>query len=198
MCLLRDVSKGAIAVVAIEHHTLFAGDEQVGPLIIVVISNCASHCPAGITDTGLVRDVRERAIVIVSVERAFRLFALCRHLDGGRIGEKNIEPAVAIVVEEQNSSGHGFDQVFLFWRHGVLKRDAGCHGDVRKMNGRCKRRFPGRFCRWVLRWTFRQSDGVQEENTANHVSHPHAHFARIHEPHGLNLYCSGAAVSSCV
>jgi len=51
--------------------------------------------------------------VIVVIQRAPAFFALGGHLNGGGVGEINVHPAVAIVIEQNHSTTGGFDDVFI-------------------------------------------------------------------------------------
>ncbi len=68
--MLRDVRKCSIAIVAIQDYASEAGDEQIRPPIVVVVAHDRAHCPAGIADARLIRNVREGSIVIIVVKRA--------------------------------------------------------------------------------------------------------------------------------
>src|ERR1700744_4225086 len=59
----RHVGKRTVMVVAVEDYAAEATDSHVGPTIIVEITHCNTHSPAGIADAGLVGHVGEGAIV---------------------------------------------------------------------------------------------------------------------------------------
>src|SRR5258708_11167652 len=106
MCLLSHIGKRAIAIVAIKHHPLFASDEDVRPAIIVVVANRASHCPTRVPNPRFVGHVGERPIMVVAVERTLCFLSVKCHVDSWRIGEINVKPTIAIVVDQQNSARH--------------------------------------------------------------------------------------------
>ena len=112
------------------HHAAETGDEQVGPAVVVVVAHHGSLGPAGIAHARLVGDVGKRAVVIVVVERAARLLAGLRHLHALRIGEVDVGPAVAVVVDEGHAAAHRLDDVFLFRAGEMFEGDAGGSGDV--------------------------------------------------------------------
>ncbi len=133
------IGEGAVAIVAIEHHAGEAGDQQVGPSIVVEVSDGRAHGPAGGADAGLVSHVGESAVVIVVEERTASLDAGARHLDGLRVGEINVGPAVAIVVDERHASAHRLDDELLLGAGVMIEMDSGggCNVDeLRIVNGR--------------------------------------------------------------
>ena len=70
------VRKGAIAVVVIKHDSAEAADQEVRPAVVGHVCDRRSHRPARIANAGLIGDVGKGAVMIVMVERAFRLLAL--------------------------------------------------------------------------------------------------------------------------
>ena len=125
-----DVGEGAVTVVAVEDDAAEAGDEQVRPAIVVVVSDDCTHGPAGRADAGGIGDVGEGAIVIVTVESAFGWFSSEGHGDAGGVGEVDIGPAVAVEVDEGDTAAHGFDDVALLGRGEVAEVNTGGGGDV--------------------------------------------------------------------
>src|SRR6185437_1052078 len=97
------------------------------------VSYCRAHGPAGITDTCLLCDVRECTVVVVMKESASCLFPSERHGNTRRIGEVNIEPAVAVVVEQSNTTAHRLDDVLLLWAGEMLEVNAGRGRDVHQL-----------------------------------------------------------------
>src|SRR6266702_6157104 len=87
---LGDVGEGSVAMVAIEDILAEAGDEKIGPAVVVVVANRGAVSEAGRTDPGLRGYVGECSIVIVVVERAMCHHSLERLFDGGSVGEVDV------------------------------------------------------------------------------------------------------------
>ncbi len=68
-----------------------------------------------------------------------------RHLDAKSVGEINVGPTVAVIVDEGDAATHGFDDVFLLGAGDVLELDSRGGGDVDEL-----REIGGRLRRWVL------------------------------------------------
>ena len=82
-------------------------------------------------NTGPAGDVFERPIATVAVEPVLR--ASCDRRIGERaaVDEKEIDPAVGIVVEEHGAGAHRFDQMFVGARAvGVMELDTRLARDV--------------------------------------------------------------------
>jgi hypothetical protein len=68
--------------------------------------------------------------VIIVIERSAGVNAFELLFDRRIVGEENIRPAVSIVIDEDDSTAHGFDDVFLFGNVRVLKLDSTLGGNV--------------------------------------------------------------------
>src|SRR6185437_14482269 len=119
-----------VPIVAVKDVGAQAGDVNIGPAIIVIVARRAAVGPAGGSDAGLVGHVRKSTIVIVVVKGATRGLVLQGHVHCRRIGEINIQPAIAVVIQKQNAAAHGFGNVLLFGRVGVAEANAGLFGNV--------------------------------------------------------------------
>ena len=73
---LRHIGECAVAVVAIKNDAAEAGDQQIGPAVVVVVADDGAHGPAGIAHAGLVGNIGKCAVMVVVVERAARLLAV--------------------------------------------------------------------------------------------------------------------------
>ena len=126
----RDIGKGAVTIVPIKNIPAKAGDIKVGPAIIIKISDGAAHRETGMANARFFGDVGKSPIVIVVIKRAARLFTVPGHLHRRRIGEVNIQPAIAIVVEQNHPATHRFHDVFIFRRGRMFEVNAGFFSDV--------------------------------------------------------------------
>jgi hypothetical protein len=143
--LRRHIGKCSVAIVAIENVAAQAGKVKVGPAVVVVIAHRAAHGEARRGHAGLGGDIGECAVAVVVVERAHAFFSLDGHVDAGRIGEIDVRPAVAVVVDEDHAAAHRFDDVAFGGVGGVFECDARGRGDVFQLRNRTPAAF-GRFC----------------------------------------------------
>src|SRR5580698_9087840 len=127
------VAEGAIVVVVVENNSSKTGNQQIGPTVIIKVSNGGPHRPAGITDTGLLRHIGERTIVVVMEESTACFFAGQRHVDSGRVGKVDVWPAVAIIVDECDAAAHRLHNVLLGWGRQMIKLDFRGARDVDKL-----------------------------------------------------------------
>src|ERR1700733_1014485 len=74
--------------------------------------------------------------MIVVVEGPGASLFLDRHSHCRRIGEVNIRPTVTIIVKQQDTSAHRFNDVFFFGIGRVFEIDSSLSGDVSKLRYR--------------------------------------------------------------
>src|SRR5579862_7764802 len=102
--LTRNIGEGTITVISVEHVPTQTSNVEIGPAVVVVVAHStAVGKSAGCGDAGLVCNVGESPIVIVVVEGTARPLVLLHHVDGGRVGEVNVGPAIAIVINQQDT-----------------------------------------------------------------------------------------------
>ena len=149
------VGKGAIAIVAIEHHPTKTGHQQVRPPVVVVVPYHRPHGPAGISHAGLVRYVRKCPIAIVVIEGAACLPAVQSHIHALGVGEINVRPAIAVIIDQRHASAHRFHNEFLFRAGKMFELNAGRSGNVHQLRiapGRPVRSSVGQsLCTFMLR-----------------------------------------------
>ena len=109
-----DVFEAAVSEVVIEDVAIDAGDEEVGVAVVIVIADGGAHGVAGAGDAGLFGDVGEFPVAFVVIE-AVPIFGrgLLKGRDVGAVGEVDVGAAVAIVIEDGDAAGHGFDHVLV-------------------------------------------------------------------------------------
>ena len=118
------------AIVAIEDDATETADSEIGATIVVVVTDRCAHGPAGIAYAGLVSDIGKGTVVIVAIEDAACLLSGESHRYAGGVGEVDVQPTIAVVVEESNASAHGFDDVLLIGTGEMLEADLCRGGDV--------------------------------------------------------------------
>src|SRR2546425_10566760 len=137
-----DVGEGAIAVVVVE--TVFAevGDEEVVEAVVVVIADANALSPAGMNEAGFDGDIGEGGVAIVFEEAIGGRAARRKTFEASAGDEKNVEPAVVVVVVEGDAAAGGFEQifVFVFATENCFGVEAGFAGDVEKADAERIRR----------------------------------------------------------
>ena len=137
---LRDVLEGSIALVAVERIGHEPADEEIGPAVVVVVPHghamAVSLTPRDPGDAGFLGDVFKCAVAPVPKE-PIAGGRWCGSRAAGRVGERSslhaidVEPAVAVEVDQAHSSRHRLGEQVL---HGVaaleLKAEAGRLGVV--------------------------------------------------------------------
>src|SRR6476661_8031874 len=80
--------------------------------VIVVIRGCYSHGIARTSDACLLRNVCESAVAIIPEQPVKELRPrFFQRWNGGAIRDKNVRPAVAVIIEYGDSRDHGFDEM---------------------------------------------------------------------------------------
>ena len=104
-----DVGERAVAIVVVERVAVDAGDKDVFVPVVIVIADGDTDIVSGSSEASLFGDVGKRAISVVA-EEPVPIFGrrLLQSDDVRPIGEKNVEVAVMVVVENSDASGHGF------------------------------------------------------------------------------------------
>ena len=147
----RDVGERAVAIVAIERVSAVVGDVEVCEAVVVVVADRDAHAVVVLRhagETGLLRDVDERAIRVLVIEAIPEVrvglvgqFAR-RHrvVDLRAVGEEHVQAAVVVVVQQRHAAAHGLHQI-LVRRRGVAmcEVDAGRLRDVGESHLRSRR-----------------------------------------------------------
>ena len=133
---LGDIGKRAVAIVAVQDDAAETGHQHVGPAIVVVVADHGAVRPAGIRHACLVGHIGKGAIVVVMEEGAARLLPGQLHVHIGRVGEVDVRPAIAVVIDQGHSAAHRFDDVFLVGRSEVLEANFGGGSDIRELRER--------------------------------------------------------------
>jgi hypothetical protein len=115
-----------------------AGDVDVFPAVIVVVADGHAVSPAAKIQPGLRRHIGERAVMIVVIEARRMALAGLVVLDRRAVNQKDVHPAVVVVVERSRAAALGFNDVKLFPAAAVqVKVDASGAGNVNEC--RCRR-----------------------------------------------------------
>src|SRR5258708_19319152 len=107
------VGKGAVAVVVVENILAKISDEEIFEAVIVVIANADALSPARVRHTRLGRDIGESAITIVFEQMRRWLLSGGKTFQAPAVYQKNIQPAVVVVVIKSDAATCGLQQVFF-------------------------------------------------------------------------------------
>src|SRR5205823_13328387 len=102
---------GFIPVIVIKHILTVVGDENIVETIIVVVTH--SHCrsPACSDQSSFDRYICKRAVAVIFVEPIRR--AEWRSFQASSAKDKQVHPAIVIVVDEGHSTPNHLDDVAL-------------------------------------------------------------------------------------
>src|SRR5438445_319951 len=130
--LLRDVSKCAVAIVMVKDILPVICQEQVIAAIVVVITHTNAIAPAGLQDPGLGSRVGECPVSVIVIEMARGGLAGGETFQARAAGDKNIQPAIVVVVKERNAGTVGFHDISLLIFVSINRRSsqAGARSNV--------------------------------------------------------------------
>ncbi len=122
------------ADVAIQHLAMHAGHEEVGGAVVVVVRGGHAHGVAGAAQARGFGHVAETHGALVPEEPVGILRVVLLQAGNGRpVREEDVEPPVAVVIEEGDPAGHGLDQVLA--RRGAVLVDEVEPGLARCLRG---------------------------------------------------------------
>ena len=106
---LRDVDERALAGIAEQPVLADAGDEEVGKAVVVEVADGDAHPVHLHVEAGGARDVGERAVAVVAIQRERRPLPL---VPGPvhAVDEQDVLPAVGVVVEERAAGAERLGQ----------------------------------------------------------------------------------------
>ena len=89
------------------------GDVEVLPSIIVVVAHAHPLPPSACRESSLHRHIGESSIVIISVQMIGRGLSPGKSFEGRAIHQKNIRPAIIVIIEDCRTRSGSLDDVFL-------------------------------------------------------------------------------------
>ena len=111
--LRRDVLEGAVAPVAEQDVGAPVGDVEIEAAVAVGVAGADALAPGREIDAGLRRHVLEAPAAEIAVERVAVRDALARRRQLGAGDDVDVEPAVAVVVEQRDAVAARFEDVVL-------------------------------------------------------------------------------------
>src|SRR5208282_6826748 len=135
-------------VVVIKPILSVVGNVEIFPTVVVVIAYANSLPPAAPSQPCLHRDVSKSSIMIVAVESIAGTLPGRKSFQARAVHQKNIVPAVVVVIEDSHAGSGSFNNVFLGVDSAkdVLHGQPGFFRDVGKVRNRNRR--------WSRRWRF--------------------------------------------
>src|SRR6266404_2543211 len=109
-----DVREGAVAVVVVENVFSEVGDEEIVGAVVVVVAHAHGLPPSGMEQAGFGGDVRESAVAIVFEETVRGFLSGGKTFEAPAVDEKNVEPAVVVVIVESDAAAGGFEKILVF------------------------------------------------------------------------------------
>ena len=163
-CLHRHIFEGAIAAIAIQNVTAHSRHEQIGMTVVIVVGGGDSHAITIAGQAGPSCHIFEHAISAIAVEAIPVTGVILGEAGLGRaVGQEDVEQTVAIVVEEGDAAGHGFDLVLFTGNRAAAENEvhAGTAADLFERDGDGRRR----------------PDGRRQQNANQKGAHPPVWFA---------------------
>ncbi len=110
-------------IVVIQMILGHAGNENIGPAIVIEIADCDSHIVPIARQAGLFRDVCEGLIMVVVVEavvvfrRVFRQRWNCSAVE-----EEDVQISIVVVIEQGDARNHRFGLILVWSWTAVLEK----------------------------------------------------------------------------
>ena len=122
--LVRKVSEGAVPVVVQQLILADIYDVDVGPTVIVIVSDRHTHSIADAGDTCLFGHIRKCPVMVVVVQAIpiLRGFFL-KGWDGGAVYQQNVEIAVIVVIQQAHAGDHRF-RLILVWSGAAVAHES--------------------------------------------------------------------------
>src|SRR5581483_6508330 len=110
----RDIGESPVAIIVVKRISIDATHKNVFVSIIVIIANCDTYVETAPLQASPFGNVGESSIAIVVEESVPVFLGVLLQSDNVRaVREEDVRPAVAVVVENGNSSRHGLGSVPL-------------------------------------------------------------------------------------
>ncbi len=122
-----------------QHRPVEIGDVEVFPSVVVIIADCGAESPAATVQASFAGNIGEGSVVVVAVELAGMAFPRAQIFERRSVHQKNIHPAVIVVIKDGDAPAHSFHDVSFFQASArEVKIDARGPCDIGKGNRRCR------------------------------------------------------------
>ena len=109
----RDVLERAVPSVSVQAILTPIRDEEIVVSVIVVVADAGALAPTARAQPGPVGDILERTVPPISVQMIGRLPPLGKTFEHRAVDEKDVEPAVAVVVDRGRAGPGRLEQVLV-------------------------------------------------------------------------------------
>ena len=135
----RDICKGAITIITIEHIDTEIGHVKIDiPVVVVIGARCALSIVAAVANACSQCDVGKSSITVVTVECTKRFICCGRVLPIAAVNKVDVQVPVPVGIEEGTPSTKGFGQVICpFSAIDVPKIDARLRSHINELD-RCR------------------------------------------------------------
>ena len=146
---LRDVGKGAVAVVAHQVTAAVSGDVEIGPAVVVVVGDRDALPVSGVVfEPRADGDIGEGAVAVVAIEHILGGEVLfCGREGAGHraaLGSEDVEQAVLIVVQKSHTAAGSLYVEMPSGRSHLIAPVQSCGlGDIGKADGMAGERGSG-------------------------------------------------------
>src|SRR5271170_3239693 len=87
---------------------MHASNKDVGMPVVIIVGNRDAHVEAGSGQPGFLSNIREDTVAVVPEETVRILWIVFLQCGDVRaVGEEDVRPAVAVVVEDRDAARHG-------------------------------------------------------------------------------------------
>ena len=139
----RDIFKRAVGAIVVQPVVSEVADEQIVVAVVVVVADARALPPAARRKPRFGCDVFERAVATVAIEMIGRRRRGRESFERRSIDEKQIQPAVVVVIDRRDTGAGGFEQVLVRVRAAIDDHpvETGRTRDVAEGKAERRRRF---------------------------------------------------------
>jgi hypothetical protein len=129
------IGESSVSVVVVQRVLPVVGHKQIVVTVVVVVADTACLSPTcADVEAGTFGDVGEGAVPIVLEQAAVRFLSLRETFEAPAVDQKNVEPAVVVVIVEGEAAAGGLEQIFILADGAVGRYDvqSGSLHDIHK------------------------------------------------------------------
>src|SRR5206468_2458122 len=109
----RDVLERAVSSVSVQAVLAPIGDEEIVVPVIVVVADAGALAPTARAQPGAFGDILKRPVSPIPVQVIGWLLPLGKTFEHRAVDEKDVEPAVAVVVDRGRAGPRRLEQVLV-------------------------------------------------------------------------------------
>ena len=108
-----DIREGPVAIIVVEDVVPPIADKQIVEAIVIIVTDATSLSPTRMGQTSLLSDIRKGPVTVVVKEVTRGLTIALTQLEARTVYQKNVDPAIIVVIEEGYAATHLFQQKLL-------------------------------------------------------------------------------------